>query len=123
MTNFLLIRHAATDAIGKVISGRLPGVHLNLNGRRQAEQLPAIFPGHTLQAIYSSPLERARETASPLARHFGIHVLISDALNELNYGAWSGQSLEVLESIPDWHRLNALRSTSMPNRGELMIEA
>src|SRR5579871_6685501 len=68
MTTFWLIRHAETDTAGNTITGRLPGVHLNGNGRRQTELLVSQLRPAPLTAIYASPLERARETAAPLAQ-------------------------------------------------------
>ena len=67
MPTLLLIRHGENDYAKRgVLAGRLPGVHLNENGRLQAEQLAEALCGLPIRAIYSSPLERAMETAEPL---------------------------------------------------------
>jgi len=71
MTTILLIRHAETDAVGKTIVGWLPGTHLNRAGVTQAERLAARLAALPITAIYSSPLERAVETARPLAERRG----------------------------------------------------
>ena len=67
MTNFLFIRHGAHDYLGSAIAGSKPGVHLNELGRAQAGELPDKLSLLPIDAIYSGPLERVRETAEPLA--------------------------------------------------------
>lgn len=122
MTTFWLIRHGETDVIGKVITGRLPGVHLTASGRSQAEALARKLAGARLEAIYSSPLERARETAEPLARATGLEIQLCEAANEVQFGEWSGKALTELEGLPEWRRFNTLRSTSVIPGGELMLD-
>ncbi|HEV8471656.1 MAG TPA: histidine phosphatase family protein, partial [Methylomirabilota bacterium] len=68
-TLVLLVRHGLTPTTGRLLPGRMRGLHLSDEGRRQAEavaQRLASVP--RIDAIYASPLERARETAAPLAR-------------------------------------------------------
>jgi probable phosphoglycerate mutase len=73
MGTFLLIRHAENDFVGSGrIAGRMPGVHLNVKGREQAEQLAARLAGAGIDRIFSSPLQRALETAAPLAARLGL---------------------------------------------------
>lgn len=67
MNEVLLIRHGLTDAVGRAMMGRSPGVHLNGVGHAQAERLAERLRGTALAAIVSSPLERTRETAAPIA--------------------------------------------------------
>jgi broad specificity phosphatase PhoE len=66
MTKFLLIRHAAHDLLGKVLTGRAAGLHLNAQGKLEAERLADRLAVSSISAIYTGPLERARETAEPL---------------------------------------------------------
>ncbi len=66
VTNFLLVRHGAHDYLGRAIAGRLPGVHLNELGRQQAKQIADKLSLLPIDAIYSGPLERVRETAAAL---------------------------------------------------------
>ncbi|HYY14570.1 MAG TPA: histidine phosphatase family protein, partial [Chthoniobacterales bacterium] len=77
MTNFLFIRHTAHDFLGQKIPGRLAGVHLNALGIEQAEQLGERLSILPIDAIYCSPLERACETAAPLAKQLKIEPRIS----------------------------------------------
>jgi probable phosphoglycerate mutase len=95
MTTFLLIRHGANDLVGKVLAGRTPGVHLNDPGRRQAEGLALRLANAGVQGVFSSPRERCRETAEPLARRLGLKVQIAGELQEIDHGAWTGQTGKV----------------------------
>lgn len=124
MTTFYLIRHATTDAVtGRRIAGRAAGVHLNEEGRAEAEALAARLAPETLKAVYSSPLERALETAEPIARTRRLEVQTLDALNELQFGQWTGRTFEELEPDAQWHQFNSFRSGTRIPGGEMMIEA
>ena len=122
MTTFLLIRHGLTDAVGKTITGRFPGVHLNEVGRKQADELPARLRNWKIDAIYSSPLERALETAAPSARKLQLRVMMSEALSEVDFGEWSGKSLDELNQLPEWRLYNTYRSSTRAPGGELATE-
>ncbi len=122
MTTFLLIRHGMTDAVGKTITGRLPGVHLNEAGQRQADDLPNRLKRWKIDAIYSSPLDRALETAAPPARKLGLKVMMSEALSEVDFGEWSGKSLVELDQLPEWRLYNTFRSGTRAPGGELATE-
>jgi probable phosphoglycerate mutase len=123
MATFYLIRHGAHDLLGRAMAGRMPGVHLNADGQRQAEQLAERLAAAPIRAIYSSPLERARETAAPLAARLGQPVQISEALGEIDFGDWTGHTFEELREIPRWQQFNSYRSGTRIPQGELMLEA
>ena len=122
MSTFLLIRHAVTDVAGVVLTGRDPGIHLNEHGQREAAELAAYLADLPIQAIYCSPLERARETALPISHALGLPIRICENLNELNFGAWTGSSIERLDEAPQWQRFNTLRSVTAAPAGEWMLE-
>jgi probable phosphoglycerate mutase len=122
VSTLLLIRHGLCDPIGRWLAGRSPGVHLNAEGRRQAARLAGALARVPIGAIYSSPLERARETAAPLAERTGVGVRISPDLQELDYGEWTGRTLESLANDPIWHRYNSGRGTTRIPGGETMDE-
>ena len=71
-TRFYLIRHATHDLVGRALAGRMESVSLSDAGRRESEQLASRLGGIAIKAFYSSPLQRAVETAAPLARRFGL---------------------------------------------------
>jgi probable phosphoglycerate mutase len=122
MTTFFLIRHALCDAVGHRIAGRAPGHPLNAAGRAQASRLPDRLPLDHLDAIYSSPLARAVETAEPLAYRSRLTVTPRDDLNEIDFGAWTGKSLQELDELREWRRWNSERSRARAPGGESMLE-
>ncbi len=103
MTQLLLIRHGINDMVGqKKLAGRLPGVHLNDEGKTQAEALADRLRDVPISAIYCSPLERTQETAAPLARVKALPVLIREGLSEVDYGDWTGQVIDELSKLDQW---------------------
>jgi probable phosphoglycerate mutase len=122
MTKFLLIRHGLTDAVGLSITSWLPGVRLNERGQAQAQELAAALSDASIDAVYSSPLERTMETAAPLAERLGLTLKLRDAFGEVRFGAFSGQSLTELEALPAWKAYNVFRSGLRAPDGELMLE-
>jgi broad specificity phosphatase PhoE len=117
-TAIYLVRHGHTEAVGRYLAGRAPGVGLSATGRAQAEALPAQFADRPLHAIYASPLERTRATAAPLARARGLEIRIEPDLMEVDFGEWTGLTFEALERRPDWRAFNAGRSTAVVPGGE-----
>jgi len=100
--NLILIRHGATDWADKRLSGWMPGIHLNDYGRAQVEALPGRLAGVPLVAIYSSPLERALETAQPVAAGRGLTIQVCQGLIEAGCGDWAGRTLEELHQEELW---------------------
>src|SRR2546430_15512484 len=109
--------------VGKTLAGRKSGVHLNKPGQEQAIRLAQKLAGAGLTNILSSPLERAIETAQPLATALGLQIQNKDAFNELDFGDWTGQTFVQLAEEQSWKTWNASRSTSRAPHGEMMIEA
>jgi probable phosphomutase (TIGR03848 family) len=103
MPIFLLIRHGETDYNKKMhIAGRLPDVHINNKGRQQAQALADKLASAPIKAIYSSPLERAMETAEPLAKALKLEVVSLPGLLETDCGEWQGQSIKKLRRYKLW---------------------
>ena len=122
MTTLLLVRHGHTDAAGKRLTGRAPGVHLNELGRRQAERLVERLEGVRIDAIVSSPLERCRETAAPLAKARGRAVDVGRAWIEVGYGEWTGRSISQLRRTKLWRRVMFAPSNVRFPGGESLLE-
>jgi probable phosphomutase (TIGR03848 family) len=122
-TTFLLVRHGACDGVGRVLCGRAPGIVLNAEGRRQADALAERLPRLGIKAVYSSPLERAHESAAVLATCLGLPVALEEGIQELDYGDWTGRSLEELASSPEWRWYNQHRSSTRIPGGEMLLEA
>src|SRR5580692_2414527 len=91
------VRHGTTPTTGKFLPGRAKGLHLSDKGIAEAKavaaRLAAIGP---VAAVYSSPLERTRETAAPIAEELGRPVVIERGLFECDFGEWTGGELAKL---------------------------
>ncbi len=123
MTTLLLIRHASTDAVGKRLSGRKPGITLNDPGRRQAQHLSQAIQHVPIQAIYSSPLARTAETAAYIAAGRNIEVVYADDLLEINFGEWTDSTFASLAGENQFHLFNLFRSNTPVPGGETMLQA
>jgi probable phosphomutase (TIGR03848 family) len=122
MTCFLLIRHAHCDPVGVSIAVRSPGIHLNERGRAEASTLGSRLSGLNITAVYSSPLERALETAAPIAEQQDIEVETAPGLLEIDFGEWTGKTLAELDQEPQWKAFNSYRSGTRIPGGESMAE-
>ncbi len=111
-TVVLLVRHGQTPTTGKLLPGRAPGLHLAESGvaqaQRAAERIAALIK---VDAIYASPLERARETAAPIATARGLKVRIDKGLLECDFGDWTGAELKNLMKLPEWNTVQRAPST------------
>lgn len=122
-TTFFLVRHAAHDRVGTVLCGRMPGVTLGEEGKAQARALAERLAQEDIACIRTSPLERAVETAAPIAHRLGKPAEPCDDITEIDFGSWSGLALGELSDDPHWHMWNRSRNTSRPPNGETMREA
>jgi probable phosphoglycerate mutase len=111
-TTVLLVRHGSTPTTGKVLPGRAPGLHLGDLGRAQAEVVAdRIGTLAAVHAVYASPLERARETAAPIAKACGLRVRRDAGLTECDFGDWTGRQISTLARRNDWQTVQ--RAPSM----------
>lgn len=111
-TLVLLVRHGQTPTTGKVLPGRAPGLHLADAGREQAARVAQrIAELPRVDAVYASPLERARETAAPIAAARGTKVRIDKGLLECDFGDWTGAELKQLMKLPEWSTVQRAPST------------
>ena len=111
-TLVLLVRHGQTPTTGKLLPGRAAGLHLADIGHQQAnaaaERLAAL---PKIDAVYASPLERARETAAPIGKAAGLKVQIDRGLLECDFGEWTGAELKALMKLPEWGTVQRAPST------------
>jgi probable phosphoglycerate mutase len=123
MPTVLLIRHGENEFVAKRrLAGRLPGVHLNERGRAQAQALAEALKDVKLSAIYSSPLERALETARPLAAAQGLRIVRRPALAETRLGDWEGKPIRSLQRDKRWRQLQERPAHFRFPGGESMLE-
>ncbi len=119
----LLVRHAEHELLGKVLTGRMGGVRLGARGRDQAARLARRLAATEARAVWSSPRERTRETAAPIAEALGVVPRDDEALDEIDFGAWTGRSFAELENDETWRSWNAERGRARAPGGETMAEA
>ncbi len=118
----LLVRHGQTPTTGKLLPGRAPGLHLAEQGVQQAQRAAArIAELPTVDAIYASPLERARETAAPIAAARGLRTRIDKGLLECDFGDWTGAELKALMKLPQWNTVQRAPSTFTFPGGESFL--
>ncbi len=101
----------------------MEGVGLSPDGRQQAERLASTLGVRPIAAVVSSPLQRARETAAPLAARLQLPVTIEQGLDEIDFGDWTGLGFAALEGRPEWDAWNRFRSTAACPGGESMLAA
>ena len=122
-TLFLLVRHGQTPTTGKVLPGRAAGLHLAEAGVAQAQAAAdRIAVLARVDAIYSSPLERARETAAPIGKARGLKVAVDKGLLECDFGEWTGGELKKLMKLPEWNTVQRAPSTFRFPGGESFTE-
>ncbi len=95
-----LLRHGEVENPDHVVYAGLPGFHLTDRGRRQAREAARFLGGRPIVAVWSSPLERALETAAVVAARFGLPVLVDDDLTEWRLAdRWAGIVWEDLPAV------------------------
>jgi probable phosphoglycerate mutase len=122
MTQILLIRHAVNDYVktGR-LAGWTPGVHLNDEGKAQAEALGKRLADAPIQHLYASPLERTMETAEAI-RQFHPHLQIKhkEGIGEVRYGDWEGLEISRLTTRKMWRVVQEYPSRAYFPNGETM---
>jgi len=122
-TLIIMVRHGKTPSTGKLLPGRAKGLHLSDTGKQEAlvvaERLSKI---KKVAAIYASPLERARETAAPIAKALKQKVIINKGLLECDFGDWTGEELTKLMKLPEWSNVQRAPSTFRFPKGESFTE-
>jgi len=103
-----LVRHGEVDNPTGVLYGRLPGFRLSTAGEAMAKTVAAALTGRDVRVVIASPLERAVQTAEPIAAQFGLDVQIDERLIEssnhfegLTFGVGDG----ALRRPANWSRL------------------
>ncbi len=123
MTLLLLIRHGTNDWVHGRLAGWTPGVHLNEEGKRQAQTLAARLAFLPIDAIYASPLERTVETAQALAGPRGLPLHLVEGVGEVRYGEWQGAELKELYKHELWPGVQFYPSGTRFPGGETLGEA
>ena len=121
----LLVRHGQTPTTGIELYGRKPGIHLSEIGAEQARKVGAriaAMGAKRITAIYSSPLERTKETARAISKEVGIKVKQDRGLLELDVGDWTGRKLSQLRKLNTWSAVQKYPSGFRFPNGESFVE-
>ena len=122
-TLVLFVRHGQTATTGTTLPGRAPGLHLADAGREQAAAAAGrVAELARVDAIYASPLERARETAAPIAAARHLKVTVERGLVECDFGEWTGGELKQLMKLPEWRTVQSYPSGFRFPGGESFVE-
>jgi broad specificity phosphatase PhoE len=123
MPTLLLIRHGENEYVktGR-LPGHTPGIHLNEHGQKQALALAEALKDVPLAAVYSSPLERAIETATPIANARKLKIIRNSDLMDTRVGKWQGKSLAVLRLTRAWKIVQQAPSRFRFPEGESFID-
>ncbi|WP_199826235.1 histidine phosphatase family protein [Streptomyces sp. SBT349] len=117
-----VVRHGEVANPDGLLYGRLPGYHLSDLGRRMAERVAEHLAGHDITHVVASPLERAGETAEPVAKVHGLAVATDERLIEAA-NAFEGKSFGVgdgaLRKPANWP---LLRNPFRPSWGEPYVD-
>jgi len=124
MTELVLIRHGETDWNRE---GRYSGqtdIPLNEEGQRQARKLAEALQGTPFQAIYTSDLQRAQQTARYIAEATGAPLYSDARLREINQGEWEGMHFEEIRKrfLETWERRRRDPLSVAPPGGETIGE-
>ena len=99
MGSIIFLRHGqATNNTQRVLAGRTPGIPLTEKGIDQAEKAAKFLEEMNISTIYSSPIERAKDTAEIVGKHNSIDVRIDDRLIELDMGKFTGMPYDEIFS-------------------------
>jgi broad specificity phosphatase PhoE len=118
VTTLLLIRHAACAQMSERLYGRKVAAPLSDAGRDQARLLGETLFHEKLDAVYSSPRERARDTAAAVAAPHRLVVEVDETLDEVDFGTWAGHTFRELERDARWRAWNRDRERHAPPGGE-----
>lgn len=117
-----LMRHGEVYNPEGILYGRLPGFHLSEEGRAQARKVADVLADHDVTAVFASPLQRAQETATPIAAARGLPILTNDELIEAD-NVFEGLKVSVgdgaLAKPRHWPKL---RDPFTPSWGEPYIQ-
>jgi len=120
LTKVIFIRHGQTSwNKDKKYQGH-SDISLNENGLRQAELVGKRLAEEKINAIYSSDLQRACQTAEMIAQHHALPIIRKQELREINFGMWEGLTYqEIMETWPEILRtMYSQPSETCPPQGE-----
>jgi broad specificity phosphatase PhoE len=120
VTIFHLLRHGEHILRGRVLAGRTPGVGLSERGRAEMAAVGERLAAEGIVALYSSPLQRTRESAEILSARLELPIEYRDDVIELDFGEWTGLTFDAVRKDERWQLWSACRSIATVPGGESM---
>ncbi len=121
MAIIILLRHGENEWVKEhKLAGWIPGVHLNENGRKQAQDAADRLAHLPISTLYSSPVERCMETAEYVGKTLGLPITQLPEVGEVRYGDWEGEKIAELAKLPEWHVVQHVPSRHAFPAGESM---
>ncbi|MGV9713287.1 histidine phosphatase family protein [Gordonia sp. NPDC003424] len=117
-----MMRHGEVDNPDGILYGRLPGFRLSDAGRAQAQKVADALADHDIAAVFASPLQRAQETAAPIATAHGVSITTNDELIEAD-NRFEGLKVAVGDgALAKPRHWTKLRDPFTPSWGEPYIQ-
>lgn len=99
MNNYYLVRHGQTSAnLSGILQGHM-NVPLSGHGRKQADLVGQALSKTKIDAVYSSDLDRAKQTAMAIAKHHNCKLILDRRLREVHCGAMQGKTMKHCRQI------------------------
>jgi len=121
-TRIFFVRHGVTDLTGTVLYGRTKEIFLNEEGREQAELMAQYFEPIRIDAVYSSPLERALETAEIITKNRGLEITVEEKLADTDVGSWTNMKLKDCAELEEWKNVQSTPSQFKFPEGESFVD-
>ena len=118
MTVFYLVRHGEHMLQGRLAAGRTPGIGLSPKGREEAAAVAKRLTSEKIDALYTSPLDRTRETAEIIGGRLGLPARLREDVIELDFGEWTGLSFDQVRADNRWELWRSCRSIAAIPGGE-----
>jgi broad specificity phosphatase PhoE len=118
VTLFHLVRHGEHLLQSRLAAGRTPGIGLSPKGRAEAAAVAERLAGERIDAIYASPLDRARETAEIIGGRLDLPVALREDVIELDFGEWTGLTFDQVRADRRWELWRGCRSIAAIPGGE-----
>lgn len=123
MATIILVRHGENDWVKKHrLAGWIEGVHLNENGRQQAEDAAVRLKEVKIDALYSSPVTRCMETAEYISKSHNLPIQQLPEVGEVRYGEWEGKKIKKLAKKKIWGVVQFFPSRMRFPEGEALRE-
>jgi broad specificity phosphatase PhoE len=119
-THIHLVRHGRHALLGRVLCGRMHGVHLDERGCEQMKAAAEMLKLSAPQALRSSPQRRALQSATIITATLGLPIEIVPAFDEIDMGPWTGMEFSKLAEDWRWLQWNERRGSITPPEGESM---